>query len=75
VSSGASGSGYLIHTKPDGNCLSSVENVAEEDQFRLDEIFTEAAEIQVEDFGGTHNWTLSIKQSSARVRRFYLAHF
>jgi hypothetical protein len=48
------------------HCLSSVENVAEKTQSRLDEILTEAAQIQIEDFGGTHNWTLSIKQASAQ---------
>jgi hypothetical protein len=45
-----------------GDCLSSVENVAEKGQSRLDEILTEAAWIQIKDFGGNHNWTLSIKQ-------------
>jgi hypothetical protein len=33
------------------DCLSSVENVAETTQSRLDEILTEAAQIQIEDFG------------------------
>jgi hypothetical protein len=36
--------------------------VAEKAQSRLDEIFTEAAWIQIEDFSGTHNWTLSLKK-------------
>jgi hypothetical protein len=38
-----------------GDCLSSVENVGEETKSRLDEILIEAAQIQIEDFGGTHN--------------------
>jgi hypothetical protein len=38
-----------------GDCLSSVKNVAEKAQSRLDEILTEAALIQIEDFGGIHN--------------------
>jgi hypothetical protein len=38
------------------HCLLSVEKVAE----------YAAAYIQIEDFGGTHNWTLSIKQASAQ---------
>jgi hypothetical protein len=35
--------------------LLSVENVAEKAQSRLDEILIEAAYIQIEYFGGTHN--------------------
>jgi hypothetical protein len=31
----------------------------------LDEVLTEAALILIENFGGTHNWTLSFKQASA----------
>jgi hypothetical protein len=38
-----------------GGCLLSVEKVAEKAQSRLDEILTEAAWIQIEDFGGTHS--------------------
>jgi hypothetical protein len=49
-----------------GDCFSSVENVAEKAQSRLDEILTEAAWIQIKDFGATHNWTLSIKQASVQ---------
>jgi hypothetical protein len=49
------------------HCASwSLETVAEKAQSRLDEILTEAAYIQIEDFDGTHNWTLSIKQASAQ---------
>jgi hypothetical protein len=45
VSSGGSGRGYLNHTAL-ADCLSSVENVTEKTQSRLDEILTEAAYIQ-----------------------------
>jgi hypothetical protein len=40
--SGGSGSGYLNHATP-RDCLSSVENMAERAQSRLDEILTEDA--------------------------------
>jgi hypothetical protein len=43
-----------------GDCLSSVKNVAEKAQSRLDELVTEV------DFGETHNWTLSIEQAFAQ---------
>jgi hypothetical protein len=35
-------------------------------QSRLEKILTEAVQIQIENFGGTHNWKLSIKQASAQ---------
>jgi hypothetical protein len=55
VTGGGSGSGYLItlHLMELGDCLLSVENVTEKAQSRLDQILTEAAQIQIEDFGGT----------------------
>jgi hypothetical protein len=46
---------------PDGLVFFTDENVAEKAQSRLDKILTEPAWIQIEDFGRTHNWTLSIK--------------
>jgi hypothetical protein len=49
-----------------GDCLPLVKNVAEKAQSSLDEIFTEAAWIQLVDFGATHNWKLFIKQASAQ---------
>jgi hypothetical protein len=57
-----------------GGCLSSVKNVAEIAQCRLDEILTEAAKIQIEDFSGTHNWTISIKKASAKHGSAFHAH-
>jgi hypothetical protein len=41
----------------------TLENVAAKAQSRFDEILTDAAWIQIEDFGGTHNWILSIKHA------------
>jgi hypothetical protein len=56
------------------DCLTSVENVAEKAQSRLDEILTEAAKSQIEDFSGTHNWTISNKKSSAKHGSAFHAH-
>jgi hypothetical protein len=47
-----------LHRMELGDCLSLFENVAKKAQSMFDEILTE-------DFGGTHNWTLSIKQAFA----------
>jgi hypothetical protein len=53
-----------------GDCLLSVENVAEKAQSTIDVILTEAALIQIADFGGTYNLTLSIKQASAQHKSY-----
>jgi hypothetical protein len=45
------------------NWLSSIMNVAEKAQFKLDEILPEAAQIETD---GTHNWILSFKKASAQ---------
>jgi hypothetical protein len=68
VSGGGSENGYLNHPAPYADCLSSVENVAEKTQFKRGEMLTgtEAAQIQIEGFSGTYNWTLSMKLASAQ---------
>jgi hypothetical protein len=59
-------SSYSNHTAPHRvyrNWLSSIMNMAEKAQFKLDEILPEAAQIETD---GTHNWILSFKKASAQ---------